>query len=113
MKRHVVFAAVSLLGFSLMFASLLFGLGCSPISAVAERQPDEMLFERAIAAAAQKHFSVARLTLQTLVNTYPDSDYSDKAKAVSNRIAPCGDGTTSPDCEIAEHSWPNCVKLIP
>ena len=90
-----------------MFAALLSGLGCSPISAVSERQPDEMLFERGIAAAAQKHFSVARLTLQTLVNTYPDSEYTNKATAVCNQIAACGDGISSPDCEIAEHSWPN------
>ena len=106
MKNHVVFAVVSLLGFSLMIASLLCGLGCSPIGAVAERQPDEMLFERAIAAAAQKHFSVARLTLATLYNTYPDSEYADKAMRVQDRIATCGDGATSPDCEITEHSWP-------
>jgi hypothetical protein len=109
MKRHVVFAVLSLFGFSLMFAALLCGLGCSPINAVAERQPDEMLFERAIAAAEHKHFSVARLTLQTLVNTYPDSEYADKAKSAFRdpRIATCGDGTPSPDCEIAKHSFSN------
>jgi len=109
MKRHAVFAVVCLLGFSLMFAALLSGLGCSPISAVAERQPDEMLFERAIAAVEQKHFSVARLTLQTLVNTYPDSEYADKAVSAFRdpRIATCGDETTSPDCEIAKHSFSN------
>jgi len=107
MKRHVVFAIVSLLGFSVMFAALLSGLGCSPISAVAERQPDEKIFERAIAAAEQKHFSVARLTLLTLVNTYPDSEYADKAKSAFRdpRIATCVDETTSPDCEIAKHAF--------
>jgi outer membrane protein assembly factor BamD (BamD/ComL family) len=86
---------------------LLCGLGCSPIGAVAERQPDETLFERGIAAAEQKHFSVAILTLQTLINTYPDSKYTDKAKAVCNQIAACGDAASSPDCEIAEHWLPN------
>jgi hypothetical protein len=88
-----------------MFVALLCGLGCSPINTVAERKADEMLFEQAIAAAAQKHFSVARLTLQTLYNTYPDSEYADKAKTVANRIATCGDATISPNCAITEHSW--------
>jgi len=37
-------------------------------------QPDEILFRRAAFAADHGKYDVARLTLQTFVNTYPDSD---------------------------------------
>src|ERR1700687_5719633 len=84
---------------------LLCGLGCSPVGAVADRHPDEVLFVRAMDAAERKHFTAAHLTLETLINTYPDSEYADKARLALRdpRIASCGDGwTTSPDCAIAE-----------
>lgn len=88
---------------------MLCELGCSPVGAVAERHPDEALFERAMDAIKTKHFTVAHLTLETLINTYPDSEYADKATSALRdpRIANCGDGwTTSADCEIAEPAWP-------
>ena len=88
---------------------LLCGLGCSSIGVVNERHPDQVLFERAMDAAEQKRFTVAHITLETLINTYPDSDYADKARSALQdpRIASCGDGwTTSPNCEILEPEWP-------
>ncbi len=42
--------------------------------------PDKILFDRAEKAAKKGHHEMARLTLQTLINTYPDSDYLAKAK---------------------------------
>lgn len=42
--------------------------------------PDEALLKRGIAAIEQDRFDIARLTLETLVNTYPDSEYAAKAK---------------------------------
>lgn len=59
---------------------LLCGLGCSPVGAVADRHPDEVLFERAMDATERKHFTAAHLTLEALINTYPDSEYADKAR---------------------------------
>jgi hypothetical protein len=58
-------------------------------------------------SAEQKHFAVARMTLETLVNTYPTSEYADKARLALEdpQIAGCGD--TSSDCQIAEPAWPN------
>ena len=89
---------------------LLCGLGCSPVAAVGDKHPDEVLFERAMDAAQRKHFTVAHITLETLINTYPDSEYADKGRLALQdpRIATCRDGwTTSPDCKILEPAWPN------
>jgi|SRR5579871_5945873 len=42
--------------------------------------PDRQLYDKALDATKKGHFDVARLTLQTLLNTYPDSQYQMKAK---------------------------------
>jgi outer membrane protein assembly factor BamD len=43
-------------------------------------EPDKVLFDRAVADIQHSRYSEARLTLQTLINTYPDSEYLAKAK---------------------------------
>ena len=43
-------------------------------------QPDLDLFNRAMNDLERSRYDVARLTLQTLINTYPDSEYIAKAK---------------------------------
>ena len=43
-------------------------------------QPDKILYERATAEIQRSRYDVGRLTLQTLINTYPDSEYLAKAK---------------------------------
>jgi outer membrane protein assembly factor BamD len=51
--------------------------------AVAEadaKLPDRQLYDKALKATKKGHFDVARLDLQTLLNTYPDSQYQMKAK---------------------------------
>ncbi|MFN8006830.1 MAG: outer membrane protein assembly factor BamD [Terriglobia bacterium] len=45
-----------------------------------EAEPDKILYEKGIRDIAKGKYEVARLTLQTLLNTYPDSDYKEKAK---------------------------------
>jgi len=42
--------------------------------------PDKQLYDKALDATKRGHFDVARLDLQTLLNTYPDSQYQMKAK---------------------------------
>ncbi|WP_334267088.1 outer membrane protein assembly factor BamD [Edaphobacter sp. HDX4] len=42
--------------------------------------PDRQLYDKALIATKKGHFDVARLDLQTLLNTYPDSQYQMKAK---------------------------------
>src|SRR5579862_493371 len=43
-------------------------------------EPDKVLFERATDDLNHSRYPVARLALQTLINTYPDSEYLGKAK---------------------------------
>ena len=43
-------------------------------------QPDKILYEKAGNEIEHNRFDVGRLTLQTLINTYPDSEYLSKAK---------------------------------
>jgi len=74
-----------------------------------DRYSDEVLFERSTELAEQKHFTAAHLSLETLINTYPDSEYADKARLASQdpQIASCEDAwTTSTDCDYNEPSWP-------
>jgi outer membrane protein assembly factor BamD len=49
-------------------------------SAAAGAQPDKVLYEKATAEINKGRYDVGRLTLQTLINTYPDSEYLSKAK---------------------------------
>lgn len=42
--------------------------------------PDKVLYDRAMDDIKHGRYTVARLTLQTLINTYPDSEYLAKAK---------------------------------
>src|SRR5207244_8834671 len=44
------------------------------------KQPDKVLFDRAMQAMHNNKFDTARITLQTLINTYPDSEYIARAK---------------------------------
>src|SRR5512147_619051 len=44
------------------------------------QQPDKVLFDKAIKDIERSRYEVARLTLQTLINTYDTSEYLAKAK---------------------------------
>jgi len=52
----------------------------NPIANVDSKQPDKVLFDRAMDALKHNRYDVARLTLQTLINTYPDSEFIARAK---------------------------------
>jgi outer membrane protein assembly factor BamD len=43
-------------------------------------EPDRTLYERAMRDINRSRFTVGRLSLQTLINTYPDSEYLPQAK---------------------------------
>lgn len=70
----------------LLGAVLAFTAACTnkkvnnPLSNVGSKQPDKVLFDRAMDAMKHNRFDVARMTLQTLINTYPDSEYVARAK---------------------------------
>src|ERR1700677_1499205 len=51
-----------------------------PLAGHASKQPDKELFDKAMVAMKKGKFDVARLDLQTLLNTYPESEYQMRAK---------------------------------
>jgi outer membrane protein assembly factor BamD len=55
-------------------------LSANPLANVASRQPDKELYDKALVALKKGRFDVARLDLQTLLNTYPNSEYQMRAK---------------------------------
>ncbi len=55
-------------------------LSANPLANVNSKQPDKVLFDKAMVSLKKGRFDVARLTLQTLLNTYPDSEYRMRAK---------------------------------
>ncbi len=77
-RRNPLMAGLGLL--------LVITIGCTnkksvnPLANVGSKQPDKVLFDKAMDAMRHNRFDVARLTLQTLINTYPDSEYIARAK---------------------------------
>jgi outer membrane protein assembly factor BamD len=69
-----------------LLGTLVFAAACSnkkvnnPLANVGSKQPDKVLFDRAMDAMKHNRFDVSRMTLQTLINTYPDSEYIARAK---------------------------------
>ena len=65
---------------------------------------DLVLFERAPTARQQKRFTVANLTLQTLINTYPESEYSDRARPMLKDpgVDRCGAGFSNTPMTLCE-----------
>ena len=43
-------------------------------------EPDRVLYQQAIKDLGKSRYNIARLTLQTLINTYPDSEFLPEAK---------------------------------
>lgn len=77
MRRFVIIAVL---------LTLAFGVACTnkkvsnPLADVNSKQPDKVLFDRAMDSLKHNHYDVARLSLETLINTYPDSEYIARAK---------------------------------
>ena len=94
--------------FVLFLALLLaFTVACTnkksanPLANVGSKQPDKVLFDRAMDAMKHNRFDVARMTLQTLINTYPDSEYIARAKlAVADSWYAEGGSTAMQQAEI-------------
>jgi len=78
MRRNSIFVLLGLL--------LVLTVACTnkksvnPLANVGSKQPDKVLFDRAMDAMKHNRFDVARMTLQTLINTYPDSEFIARAK---------------------------------
>lgn len=75
-----------LLTLVVLVAIALLATGChrgkvsNPIADINSKQPDKVLYDRAMEAMKSRKFDIARLSLQTLINTYPDSEYIARAK---------------------------------
>jgi len=79
------FYVIRLSGLVLLSLLLVFSAGCrrkkyeNPITKDTQ-QPDKVLYDKAIGDVERGRFEVARLTLQTLINTYDTSEFLAKAK---------------------------------
>ncbi len=71
---------------SVVLAGFIFVAGCrhskvqNPIANIDSKQPDKVLFDRGMDAMKHAKYAVARTLLETLINTYPDSEYIARAK---------------------------------
>jgi outer membrane protein assembly factor BamD len=77
---HRVIRIVVALSMAVMVAGCHHNKVNNPIANVDSKQPDKVLFDRAMDAMKKGKYDVARITLQTLINTYPDSEYIARAK---------------------------------
>ena len=70
---------------SFALACALFLAGChhkvqNPMANIDSKQPDKGLFDRAMESMKRARYQEARTLLETLINTYPDSEYIARAK---------------------------------
>src|ERR1019366_6836986 len=99
MRRNSIFVLLGLL--------LVLTVACTnkksvnPLANVGSKQPDKVLFDRAMDAMKHNRFDVSRMTLQTLINTYPDSEFIARAKlAVADSWYAEGGTTAMQQAEI-------------
>jgi outer membrane protein assembly factor BamD len=70
----------------MLLGVLVFAAACTnkkvqnPIAKIDSKQPDKVLFDRAMDELKHNKFDVARLTFQTMINTYPDSEFIARGK---------------------------------
>jgi len=93
------------------FLSVVILTGCAaqktatskPGSSNDSAEADKVLYERALNDLQHNRFELARLNMQTLINTYPDSEYLAKAKlAIADSYYKEG-GTTGLTQAVAEY----------
>jgi len=78
MVRKILVSAV-------LAGAVLASSGChhktqNPLANIDSKQPDKSLFDRAMDSMKKAHYQEARTLLETLINTYPDSEYIARAK---------------------------------
>jgi outer membrane protein assembly factor BamD len=79
--RHSRWLAIALLASFFPAGCLFFGgKKKTPVDTNANVAPDKVLYDRAVNDYKHSHYIEARLSLQTLINSYPDSEYLAKAK---------------------------------
>lgn len=83
----------------------------NPLANVGSKQPDKVLFDKAMDAMRHNRFDVSRLTLQTLINTYPDSEYIARAKLAVGDSWYAEGGTAS--LAQAEQEYSDFIVFFP
>ncbi|HEY2645597.1 MAG TPA: outer membrane protein assembly factor BamD [Candidatus Acidoferrales bacterium] len=81
LKRGLILGQIVF--FMTLGTTLLVGCGAKKTAGAAigtSAEPDKVLFEKASADMKHGRYAVGRIDLQTLINTYPDSEYLAKAK---------------------------------
>src|SRR5580700_2459096 len=78
MSRRVLMGVT--LGMLMITAACSNKKSVNPLAGIGSKQPDKVLFDKAMEAMKHNRFDVARMTLQTLINTYPDSEFIARAK---------------------------------
>ena len=72
----------------------------NPLAKVDSKQPDKVLFDRGMDSMKHNHYDIARLDMQTLINTYPDSEFIARAKlAMADSWYAEGDSTSLAQAE--------------
>jgi outer membrane protein assembly factor BamD len=98
MRRFSIIGIVGLLAFTAACTNKKVN---NPLANVGSKQPDKVLFDRSMDAMKHNRFDVARITLQTLINTYPDSEFIARAKlAVADSWYAEGGSTAMQQAEI-------------
>lgn len=101
----------------LLTAVLVLATACTnkkvtnPIANVDSKQPDKILFDRAMEAMKHNRYDVARLTMQTLINTYPDSEFVARAKLAIADSWYAEGGSAS--LEQAESQYKDFITFFP
>ncbi|HLJ87569.1 MAG TPA: outer membrane protein assembly factor BamD [Candidatus Angelobacter sp.] len=103
---------------ALVLAGLLFvATGCrhtkvqNPIANIDSKQPDKVLFDRAMEALKNAKFQVARSLLDTMINTYPDSEYVARAKLSIGDAWYAEGGTAA--MQEAEQQYKDFITFFP
>jgi outer membrane protein assembly factor BamD len=110
MSRRI--AWIALLGMLLAFtAACTNKKSVNPLANVGSKQPDKVLFDKSMDAMRHNRFDVARLTLQTLINTYPDSEYVARAKLAVGDSWYAEGGTAS--LAQAEQEYSDFIVFFP
>lgn len=82
-----------------------------PLAGLKSKQPDKELFDKAMTAMKKGKYDVARLDLQTMLNTYPESEYSMRAKLAVGDTWYKEGGTAA--LEQAEAEYKDFITFFP
>jgi len=83
----------------------------NPLAGIGSKQPDKVLFDKSMDAMKHNRFDVARMTLQTLITTYPDSEYVARAKLAVGDSWYAEGGTAS--LAQAEQEYRDFITFFP